>query len=90
MVDPDAPSLTAWDLVDGAYVEVAAVVGVETFEARLPPGVGLEVVGDVVLAGECLVLSEKTVARHLSNIFGKLDVGSRTAAAAYAFEQGLV
>lgn len=37
-----------------------------------------------------LVLSEKTVARHLSNIFGKLDVGSRTAAAAYAFERGLV
>lgn len=37
-----------------------------------------------------LVLSEKTVARHLSNIFGKLAVGSRTAAAAYAFEHGLV
>lgn len=37
-----------------------------------------------------LVLSEKTVARHLSNIFVKLDVGSRTAAAAYAFERGLV
>ena len=37
-----------------------------------------------------LVLSEKTVARHLSNIFTKLEVGSRTAAAAFAFEQHLL
>ena len=36
-----------------------------------------------------LVLSEKTVARHLSNIFTKIGVGSRTAAAAYAYERGL-
>jgi DNA-binding CsgD family transcriptional regulator len=37
-----------------------------------------------------LVLSEKTVARHVSNIFAKLGVRSRTAAAAYAFKHGLV
>lgn len=37
-----------------------------------------------------LVLSEKTVSRHLSNIFTKIDVTSRTAAAAYAFEHRLV
>jgi len=37
-----------------------------------------------------LVLSEKTVARHLSNIFTKIDVSSRTAAAAFAFENRLV
>jgi DNA-binding NarL/FixJ family response regulator len=37
-----------------------------------------------------LELSEKTVARHVSNIFNKLDVSSRTAATAYAFEHRLV
>jgi DNA-binding NarL/FixJ family response regulator len=37
-----------------------------------------------------LFISEKTVARHVSNIFGKLGVGSRTAVAAYAFEHGLI
>ena len=36
-----------------------------------------------------LTLSEKTVARHLSNIFTKLDVASRTAAAAFAYEHHL-
>ncbi len=36
-----------------------------------------------------LVLSEKTVARHVSNIFGKLGVNNRAAATAYAFQHEL-
>ena len=37
-----------------------------------------------------LVVSEHTVARHVQNIFSKLDVSSRSAATAFAFEHRLV
>jgi DNA-binding CsgD family transcriptional regulator len=37
-----------------------------------------------------LFLSEKTVARHLANIYSKLDVGSRAAATAWAYDHHLV
>lgn len=39
---------------------------------------------------EALVISEKTVSRHLENIFTKIDVASRAAATAYAYEHDLV
>ncbi|MFC6287601.1 LuxR C-terminal-related transcriptional regulator [Nocardioides sp. GCM10027113] len=86
------------------FTELGAVVDARAVSAEITPG-GLpggltareaEVLR-LVASGhsnariaEALTLSEKTVARHLSNIFTKLDVGSRTAAAAYAYEQGLV
>jgi DNA-binding NarL/FixJ family response regulator len=37
-----------------------------------------------------LVISEKTVARHVSNIFTKLGLSSRSAATAYAYDHDLV
>ena len=37
-----------------------------------------------------LGISEKTVARHVSNIFIKLDLSSRSAATAFAYEHKLL
>jgi DNA-binding NarL/FixJ family response regulator len=39
---------------------------------------------------EDLVLSQKTIDRHVSNIFTKLGISSRAAATAYAYEHDLV
>ncbi len=36
VVDPEGPSLVAWELVDGLYVEVADVTGDESFTASQP------------------------------------------------------
>ena len=39
---------------------------------------------------EALYISERTVERHLGNVFTKLDVPNRAAATAYAYDHDLV
>jgi ATP/maltotriose-dependent transcriptional regulator MalT len=85
------------------FLDLDASADVRTVDALLAPSfpdglTGREVeVLRLVAAGHtnpqiatALFLSEKTVARHLSNIFGKIQVSSRTAAAAYAIERELI
>ena len=94
---PDARSVDLGAGPDLAAVE--AILGGPAQRARLPGGLTpreLEVLRHVAtgktnraIATE-LVLSEKTVARHLSNIFTKLEISSRASATAYAYEHDLV
>ena len=84
-----------------AFEQLGAVVDLRGLGAELDEGHVLtprevQVLGLVAggltnraIADE-LVLSERTVERHMSNIFRKLAVRSRSAATAYAFEHGLV
>ncbi len=84
----------------GAAPDLAAMVaGTATRSASLPGNLSareLQVLRCLVtgktnraIADE-LFISEKTVARHVSNIFNKLGLSSRAAAIAYAYEHRLV
>jgi DNA-binding CsgD family transcriptional regulator len=84
----------------GARLDVARIDALSTrTDHRSVSGLTareLEVLG-LVAAGKTnraiaaeLVLSERTVARHVANIFRKLDLSSRSAATAHAFRHGLV
>jgi DNA-binding CsgD family transcriptional regulator len=86
------------ELARRVFLEQGTVPALQELNARLPDGLTpreVEVLR-LVATGKSnaqiaatLVLSERTVARHLSNIFTKIDVPSRTAAAAYVYEHGL-
>jgi DNA-binding NarL/FixJ family response regulator len=83
----------------GAKTEIALVEklsGRTTSTAGGLTGREVEVLG-LVATGKTnrqiatdLVISEKTVARHISNIFSKLQLSSRSAATAYAYQHDLV
>lgn len=94
-----------WNSARRTFEELGAVPDVERIDdlvaqpAAAPGGLTereLEVLA-LVAAGKtnreiaaALVISEHTVRRHLQNIFTKVDLRSRSAATAYAYEHGLV
>lgn len=93
-----------WDAARRAFEDLGALPDLAVVEELLGHEKGerggltgreVEVLGLVATGmtnreiAEELVISEKTVARHLSNIFTKIDVSSRAAATAYAIKHGL-
>ena len=103
--DADAATLEL-DAAADAFRELGAGPDLERVEAlldeRSAPSTGgltareLEVLR-LVASGKTnrevatdLVISERTVDRHVSNIFDKIGVPSRAAATAYAYEHGLI
>ena len=83
----------------GAAPDLAGLDGRDRSAAALPGGLSAREVEvlRLVAAGltnraiaDALTISERTVDRHVSNIFTKLDVSTRAAATAFAYEHGLV
>ena len=81
-----APDLARLDVPDGGSPDDAHGLSARELEVLRQVAAGKT---NREIAEE-LVVSEHTVARHLQNIFTKLGVSSRTAAAAFAFEHHLV
>jgi DNA-binding CsgD family transcriptional regulator len=94
------------DAARGVFAELGAAPDLARLDSLAPDGTSFDTHGltprelevlrlvatgatnKAIAAG--LVLSERTVDRHVSNIFTKLGVSSRAAATAYAYENQLV
>jgi ATP/maltotriose-dependent transcriptional regulator MalT len=74
-------------LAEIAAVERPAVAGLTARELQVLRLVATGRTNRAIAAD--LGVSEKTIARHVANIFNKLNVSSRAAATAYAFEHRL-
>ena len=82
-----APDLTRVEALNGP-ARSRAVSGLTAREVEVLKLVATGRTNRVIAAE--LFLSEKTVARHLSNIFTKLGVSSRAAATAWAYRHDLI
>jgi DNA-binding NarL/FixJ family response regulator len=78
---------TAWRRFSRAATQRAAA-GLSTREVQVLRLVAAGLTNRAIAAE--LFISERTVERHVSNIFVKLDVSSRTGATAYAYEHRLI
>ncbi len=85
----------------GAVLDVERITAAAPDQAEAHAGAGLtgrelEVLRQIATGmtnrkiAEQLFISEKTVARHVANIFAKIGVSSRSAATAYAYEHDLI
>ncbi|MFP3905689.1 MAG: LuxR C-terminal-related transcriptional regulator [Acidimicrobiales bacterium] len=100
----EGAAAVAFDAAAAMFADLGARLDLAEFDGRLVPEpapaglTGREVEVLRLVAAGCtnkgiaaeLQVSSKTVSRHLSNIFSKIGVSSRSAATAFAFEHHLV
>ena len=83
-----APDLARLDDLASRAADAALPAGLSAREVEVLRLVAAGMTNRAI--AEALAISERTVDRHVSNIFTKLDVSSRAAATAFAYEHGLV